>query len=137
MVAIDNYLTARKHQETSRLVVTLCVCIISLKRFRESFESEADRIRARDRIKFLLVGIMFKYRRRMKRFGTTAEVRGCHLIRNSLTSHANMTNCTIESKTAREHLLPFLREYQYRSTIKLCMRNLMERILFIQKTFKR
>lgn len=107
-------MTARKRQETTRLVVTLCVGVLGLKSFRLFFKSEKERIRARDRIKFLLVGIMFKYRRRMKRFGQTGELRQRRLVRNVMTSHTCMTHHRIMLRTTRDHLLPFLKEYQYR-----------------------
>jgi len=134
---IDSYIRARKHQETAKLVITLGVGILGLRRFRAGFDRIAAQVRAGDRIRFLLVGVMFKYRRRMRQYGSTLETRERRYARNVLTSYTVTMNHQVKLRSARDHLLPFLREIRYRATMKLYWRNMMERILFIQRTFKR
>jgi len=73
---MDYYIYLRRRQESATINIKLATCILGLKRFREYFEQEAIRIRARDRITFILTTALVRYKRKMRRFGETRLDRG-------------------------------------------------------------
>jgi len=87
-IFIDKFIMLRRRQESATINLKLCLCITGLKRFRAFFEQESIRIRARDRITFILTTALFRYNRKMRRFGASREDRETNSIRNVLTSHS-------------------------------------------------
>jgi len=79
---IDKYVFLRKKQEISKLYINLITCIVGLKDFRQTFDKEAARVRARDRLKYVLNRALFYYRRRINRLGPY-EAREINNIRNA------------------------------------------------------
>lgn len=61
----------------------------------------AVRIRARDRLKFLLISILFRYRRRMNKFGSDGPKRWHRQVRNYYTCFASITERPIKSMAAK------------------------------------
>jgi len=49
--------------------IGLATAVVGLKYFREAFRREALKIRAKDRIRFIMVTAMFRYRRTRRKFG--------------------------------------------------------------------
>ena len=130
-IAVGNYLTARKRQESTKINLVLCKCLVGLKTFRAYFRQEAVRIRARDRIKFILTICLARYRRNLCKKGLDREARFQNYLRNVFTTSTMCMHDKIVKNCKKKALIPFLIELNNRDEIKVCMRNMMERVLFI------
>lgn len=70
-VILNRYVYQRKIQESAKINIILSTCLNGLRKFSKFYEEESIRIRARDQIKYCLNKYIFRYRKAIKRKGTT------------------------------------------------------------------
>jgi|TARA_B110000285_G_C15002739_1_gene552266 hypothetical protein len=83
-VILNRYIYYRKLQESAKINVVLATCLNGLRTFSKFYVEEAIRIRARDRIEYMLNKHVFRYRRGMRRKGTTFQDRNLRNVKNVL-----------------------------------------------------
>lgn len=117
-IILNRYVYQRRLYASAKYNIILATCLNGLRRFSKYYVEESIRIRARDRIKYTINKNMFRYRRGMRKKGTTFKDRDLKTIKNIFIFTTAALNRQAKFTATRKWLIPFLTEINYRKDLK-------------------